>query len=158
MRLASVRRRPPEDAERRSTFPASRRARTAWTRPTCLRSSAGSMCRIGCWLVVALGVPVDADDDPPSGVDLALQLVGRVGDLALGEVLLDRLDHPAELVDAREVRVGRAPPSRRSAPRRSSEPPSGSIVLATPVSWAMICWVRSAMRTASSVGSASASS
>jgi hypothetical protein len=32
------------------------------------------------------------------------------------------------------------------------------MVFATPVSWAMICWVRSAMRTASSVGSASASS
>ena len=38
------------------------------------------------------------------------------------------------------------------------EPPSGSIVLATPVSCAMICWARSAMRAASSVGSASASS
>ncbi len=38
------------------------------------------------------------------------------------------------------------------------EPPSGSIVVVTPVSWAMICCVRSATRTASSVGSASASS
>ncbi len=38
------------------------------------------------------------------------------------------------------------------------EPPNGSIVFVTPVSWAMICWVRSAIRTASSVGSASASS
>ena len=32
------------------------------------------------------------------------------------------------------------------------------MVLATPVSWAITCWVRSASRTASSVGSASASS
>ena len=30
--------------------------------------------------------------------------------------------------------------------------------MTTPVSWAITCWVRSAMRTASSVGSASASS
>ncbi len=41
---------------------------------------------------------------------------------------------------------------------RKYAPPSGSIVFATPVSSAMICWVRSATRTASSVGSASASS
>jgi hypothetical protein len=33
-------------------------------------------------------------------------------------------------------------------------PPSGSIVLATPLSSAMICWVRSAIVTESSVGSA----
>ncbi len=88
MRLASVDAcclRTPSAAE---TFPASRRARTAWTRPTCLPSS--------------------ADDDPPARVDLALQLVRRVGDLALGEVLLDRLDHAAELVDPGEVRVGGA--------------------------------------------------
>ena len=32
------------------------------------------------------------------------------------------------------------------------------MVLAAPDSWARICWVRSAIRTASSVGSASASS
>src|SRR5215213_4515652 len=38
------------------------------------------------------------------------------------------------------------------------EPPSGSIVLVTPVSWAITCCVRSATRTASSEGSASASS
>src|SRR4051812_7761716 len=40
-------------------------------------------------VVVALGVLVDADDDPPAGVDLALELIACVGDLALGEVLLD---------------------------------------------------------------------
>ena len=38
------------------------------------------------------------------------------------------------------------------------EPPTGSTVLATPVSAAMICCVRSAIRADSSVGSASASS
>ena len=38
------------------------------------------------------------------------------------------------------------------------DPPSGSATLATPLSWAMICWVRSASVTASRVGSASASS
>ena len=37
-------------------------------------------------------------------------------------------------------------------------PPSGSAMSATPDSWARICWVRSAIRTACSVGSASASS
>ena len=78
-------------------------------------------------------------------VDLGLQLERGVGDLALRVVALDRLDHAAELVDLGEVLVGLAPPSRRSAPRRSSEPPSGSIVLVTPVSWAMICCVRSAI-------------
>ena len=39
-----------------------------------------------------------------------------------------------------------------------NEPPSGSTVLMTPDSWAMICCVRSAMRAACSVGSASVSS
>ena len=39
------------------------------------------------------------------GVDLGLQLVARVRDLALREVLLDGLDHPAELVDPAEVVV-----------------------------------------------------
>ena len=38
------------------------------------------------------------------------------------------------------------------------EPPSGSTVFATPLSWAMICCVRSASVAASAVGRASASS
>ena len=58
--------------------------------------------------LVGLGVLVDADDDAPARVDLGLQLVGGVGDLALGVVLLDRRDHPAELVDLGEVVVGLA--------------------------------------------------
>ena len=38
------------------------------------------------------------------------------------------------------------------------DPPSGSITFATPVSYAMTCWVRSAISAAFSVGSASTSS
>ncbi len=41
---------------------------------------------------------------------------------------------------------------------RKYEPPNGSTVRVTPLSWAMICWVRSAIRAASRVGRASASS
>ena len=67
--------------------------------------------------VVALRELVDADDDAVAAVDAALQLVAGVRDLALREVLLDRLDHAAELVDAAEVVVGLRAPSRRSAPR-----------------------------------------
>src|SRR3712207_1935781 len=52
-----------------------------------------------------LGVGVDADDLALAGVELPLQLPRRVGDLALWEVQLHRLDHPAELVDAAEVVV-----------------------------------------------------
>src|SRR3954447_799021 len=56
--------------------------------------------------VVLVAVGVHAHHPAPAGVDLGLQLEARVGDLALREVLLDRVDHAAELVDAREVRVG----------------------------------------------------
>src|SRR5919106_2374864 len=56
--------------------------------------------------VAALAVAVDADHDPLTAVDLALEVVGRVGDLALRETALDRLHHAAELVDAPEVVVG----------------------------------------------------
>ena len=52
----------------------------------------------------------------------------------------------------------RPPRSRWSAARRATSRRTGSTVLATPDSCAMICCVRSAMRAASSVGSASASS
>src|SRR3954454_18261909 len=55
--------------------------------------------------VVLVAVGVDADHPAPAGVDLGLELEARVGDLPLGEVLLDRFDHAAELVDAREVPV-----------------------------------------------------
>src|SRR4051794_36243041 len=55
--------------------------------------------------VVLVAVGVDADDPAPAGVDLGLQLEARVGDLALREVLLDRVDHAAELVDPGEVLI-----------------------------------------------------
>jgi hypothetical protein len=53
----------------------------------------------------------------------------------------------------------RAAASIRSVMRsRWYEPPRGSMLRATPVSSARICWVRSATVTASSVGSAQVSS
>ena len=50
-------------------------------------------------------VPVDADDDALAALDLRLVAVARLGDLALLEVLLDRRDDAAELVDLLEVVV-----------------------------------------------------
>ena len=55
-------------------------------------------------LVVEL-VPVDADDDPLSRLDLRLVPKRRLGDLPLEEVLLDRVDDAAEPVDPVEVLV-----------------------------------------------------
>src|SRR4029077_20894357 len=57
-------------------------------------------------LFALLGEVVDADDDALALVYLALVGEGGVGDLALGEVATDRLDHPPQLVDAGEVAVG----------------------------------------------------
>src|SRR4029079_8459445 len=54
---------------------------------------------------VALRVAVDADDDAVAGLDLVLELEARVGDLALREPALERLDHAAELLDPAEVVV-----------------------------------------------------
>ena len=53
-------------------------------------------------------VAVDPDDDPLLRLDLGLVAEGGLGDLALLEVLLDRLDHAAELLDPVEVVVGLA--------------------------------------------------
>src|SRR6188474_3319046 len=58
-------------------------------------------------LFALLDEVVDADDDPLTLVDLALIGESGVGDLALGEVAADRLDHPAQLVDAGEVLIRR---------------------------------------------------
>src|SRR3954464_13882511 len=55
--------------------------------------------------VAALGVRVHADELARAVVVLLLELEGGVGDLALREAALDRLDHAAELVDLGEVRV-----------------------------------------------------
>src|SRR5581483_6281507 len=50
-------------------------------------------------------VAVDADDDPLAALDLGLVAEARLRDLPLLEVLLDRRDDPAELVDPLEVLV-----------------------------------------------------
>src|SRR5215471_16690379 len=50
-------------------------------------------------------VAVHSDDDPLAALDLGLVAEARLGDLALHEVLLDRRDHAAELVDPLEVVV-----------------------------------------------------
>ena len=55
---------------------------------------------------VCVDVLVYADDDPLAALDLLLQPEAGVGDLALRVVLLDRRDHPAELVDLREIGIG----------------------------------------------------
>ena len=55
--------------------------------------------------------------------------------------------------------IGNAPAFRRTMEvALQAAPSAGSTVLVTPLSSAMICWVRSAIRTAFSEGSASASS
>src|SRR5439155_23497806 len=51
-------------------------------------------------------VAVDADHDSLAALDLGLVAEARLGDLTLLEVLLDRRDHPAELLDSLEVVVG----------------------------------------------------
>src|SRR5215217_3722979 len=58
-------------------------------------------------LLVALRlVAVDPDHDPLAALDLLLQAKRSLRDLALGEVLLDRLHHPSQLVDLAEIRIG----------------------------------------------------
>src|ERR1700709_1202351 len=57
-------------------------------------------------LFVLLDEVVDADDDPLALVDLLLVGEGGVGDLALGIVATDRLDHPPQLVAPGEVTAG----------------------------------------------------
>lgn len=56
-------------------------------------------------LLVALDLLVDADHDAVFRVDLHLKRKRRVGDLAPGEALLDRLDHSSKRVDLTEVLV-----------------------------------------------------
>ena len=94
----------------------------------------------------------------PPGLERALVARRPRVDLALEVALLDApaRRRPARR-SARSTPRPRAP-CGRSAPRRSSCRPSGSMTLATPVSSAMICCVRSAILTAFSVGSASVSS
>src|SRR5262245_14098916 len=53
--------------------------------------------------LVLLHEVVDADDDFLLPLDGLLEAVGALGDLLLREPALDRLDHPAHLVDGGEV-------------------------------------------------------
>ena len=88
----------------------------------------------------------------------ALVLVRGLLDLVLREALLDRRDRAAELVDRARSTPRRAPPARASGTRGSRRRRAGSAVSVPPASFASTCCVRSAMRAARSVGSASASS
>ena len=63
------------------------------------------MRRISIGCSSSMLVAVDADDDALAALDLGLVAEARLGDLALLEVLLDRGDHAAELVDPLEVVV-----------------------------------------------------
>ena len=135
-----------------STAAPSRRARAACRRSICLRSSAGSMRRIGrgvssswTWRLTPT-----TTRSPWSILDCSSKAASAIS--RCGIALLHRVDHPAELVDAAEVVVGLRlelvgerldEVRRRRAGRRSTRRPD---------SWATICCVRSAMRTASSVG------
>ena len=56
-------------------------------------------------VVITLGVGVHPDDLAHPRLKLGLILERRVGDLSLRIAALDRLDHPADLVDLLEVRV-----------------------------------------------------
>ena len=92
--------------------------------------------------LVFLDEVVDADDDLVAHLDRLLEPIRGLGDLPLRETLLDRFDHPAHAVDVVEAyRVASRSMSSVSRSRKY-EPPSGSTMLVTPLSWAMICWVR----------------
>jgi hypothetical protein len=91
------------------------------------------------------------------GVELALEAVGRVGDLLLRVAHLDGRDHAAQPVDLVEVApdlpldlVGQRLDEPRAAERVD--------VLVTPVSSAMTCCWRRASSAASAEGTAHASS
>ena len=127
---------------------------TAWSRARAHRAHAldlplldrGSICSdvASGDGVSLLSVAVDADDHRSPASTALLRAVGGVLDLALDDAALDRRQRAAQRLD---------PLEHRAAPRSivvvscldRSEPPSGSTVLATPVSKAMICCVRSAM-------------
>ena len=101
---------------------------------------------------------VDADDDLLLALDRLLEAVGRLRDLPLREAALDRRDHAAHARRSRRKYASASASMSCVSFSTKYEPPSGSTTFATPLSWAMICCVRSASVAASSVGSASASS
>ena len=98
-------------------------------------------------------------------VELALELVGGVGDLGPGTsrprcAAIDAVEHRAvaELVEVGEHRLGLALRARRSATRRTTSRRAGRRRGRRRSRGRSTCWVRRAMRAAFSVGSASASS
>ena len=101
---------------------------------------------------------VEADDEPLSSLDLELVLVGRALDLALRVALLDRRDHSAHLVDARDVLPGQLLEARRQATRRRSSRRARRRSPRRRSRRPTTCCVRSAIVAASLVGRPSASS
>ena len=81
---------------------ASRRARRARRRSTCLRSKLRRCAGWGRGGSFLAGESVDADDDGFSGIDGALVVVGGVLDLLLHPAALDGAEHAAEGFDAVE--------------------------------------------------------
>ena len=79
-----------------STAAESRRPRSSWTRSICARSRVGVDVEELDVALLDLLVAVHADDDALAALQLVLEAEGRLGDLALEEVLLDRGDHAAQ--------------------------------------------------------------
>src|SRR4029450_1924217 len=110
-------------------------------------------------LVAALRGHVHPHEEVAAVVELALELVSGLGDLALEPARLDGAEHPP--ARARTPPRGSAPPASRSrwsntasawrsissvSSSTNHEPPSGSVTFATRVSLAITCWVRNARR------------
>ena len=134
------------------------RALTCASRASCVSPAVSSMYRMPIDASVLATELVDADDDllasppPPAGSGRR----SRQSPSADSRVRSPRPCRPSD----RWCRSTPAPPPPGRFVSRSTkyEPPSGSTTSATPVSYAMICCVRSASVAASAVGSASASS
>ena len=140
-----------------STSPPSRRPRAPLRRSTCLRSSAGSIRRRS--VSSSLGsrqrltpAMIRSPESTSRWKRYEASAISRCGKFCLTASTGPRLRRSSR-------RIWSAASSIRSVSASTKyEPPSGSIVLVTPVSCWMICCVRTAILTASWVGSASASS
>ena len=128
------------------------------SRAICCFSSSGSRRNVAGGSVLSCWNLIDADHDRLAAFHRLLIRVGGVLNFVLDETVLDGGQRAAHGVDALDVLLARRARFRRSAVRCRNCRPTGSAVLVTPVSCAMICCVRSARRAASSVGSPSASS
>ena len=83
---------------------ASRSARTRASRSRCRRSCTSLISSSGMrQLLVRVGELRDADDLALLGLELALQLVGGIGDLSLRESRLEGANHATHLVDLADV-------------------------------------------------------